>query len=208
MPLGRFHLCFQIASLRSQSIRIANYTIDLAFPSQENTDLTQLPQLLQQMITLGRMAGALLQGVCSTYKGLPTVGVAIQDYLTEEDVHKMARLATSERNRLLVLTLFYSVLRINEALSLTPGNLLIAESHLKLIQPKTQHAHEVGIPRWLTNELTAYIKANGIGSNKPIFDISAVTAWGIVKSYGHKIGKNISILTFSDIVEPLIWQEN
>ena len=127
--------------------------------------------------------------VTKSGKGLPPVGVAIQDYLTEEDVHRMARLATSERNRLLILLLFYSALRIGECLSVIPSNLLIAESHLKLIQPKTKQAHEVGIPRWLMAELMSYIKTSKILKDKRLFDISPVTAWQIVKSYGHKIHK-------------------
>jgi integrase len=46
--------------------------------------------------------------------------LAIQEYLTEEEVWKLSRLATSERNRLLVLTLFYSALRVAEVLKLIP----------------------------------------------------------------------------------------
>jgi len=127
--------------------------------------------------------------VTKSGKGLPPVGVAIQDYLTEQDVHKMARLATSERNRLLVLLLFYSALRIREALSLTPSNLLTEESHIKLIQSKTKQSHEVGLPRWLTNKLASYIKNSRILNKELIFPISPVTSWQLVRSYGHKIGK-------------------
>jgi integrase len=115
--------------------------------------------------------------------------LAIESYLTEDEVWKMAKLATSERNRLLVLTLFYSAFRIAEVLKLIPKDLL-ANNNIKVIT-KGSKAHEVGMPGWLMNELRAYIKANKIPSNQPIFKISPVTAWAIVKSLGRKINKDV-----------------
>jgi integrase len=47
------------------------------------------------------------------------------------------------------------------------------------------------MPGWLMDELRAYIKANRIPSNQPIFNISPVTAWAVAKSLGHKIHKDV-----------------
>jgi integrase/recombinase XerD len=115
--------------------------------------------------------------------------LAIQEYLTEDDVWRMARLATSERNRLLVLTLFYSAFRVAELLKIRPMDLL-ANNNIKVVT-KGSKAHEVGMPSWLIDELRTYIKANKIPSQQPIFDISPVTAWAIVKSLGRKIKKDV-----------------
>lgn len=124
-------------------------------------------------------------------RGFPKVGEAVRDYLTEDEVHRMANLATSERDRLFILTLFYSALRKVECLSLKPTNLLVDESHLKLIQPKTKQSHVVGLPRWLMGQLQDYVTANRIPKDKPIFDITPFDAWQLIKKYGRKINRKI-----------------
>jgi len=115
--------------------------------------------------------------------------LAIGSALTEEEVHRIAKLASSERNRLMVLTLFYSALRIAELLRLSPSNLLLNNNIS--ISTKGGKAHEIGMPTWLMDELRTYISENKIAKDELLFDISAVTAWAIVKSLGRKIGKDV-----------------
>ena len=130
-------------------------------------------------------------GTGQATRGFSKVGEAVRDYLTEDDIYRMAELATSQRDRLFILTLFYSALRKRECLGLKPSNLMTLESHLKLIQPKTKKSHVVGLPRWLMGQLQDYVTANSISKDKPIFDITPFDAWLLIKGYGRKIGKTI-----------------
>lgn len=115
--------------------------------------------------------------------------LAIVDALTEAEAQQMAKLAASERNRLMVLTLFYSALRKAEVLSLTPDNLL-PNNNIRVVT-KGKKGHEVGMPGWLMEELRAHIRANRIAKGQRLFEISPVTAWAIIKSLGRKMGKDV-----------------
>ena len=108
----------------------------------------------------------------------------------------MAELARAgpngERDRLLLLTLFYSARRISELLVLTPSRMrppdlltLMREKASKQLPPDIT----VSVPAWLWVQLKEYIRTERIKPDARVFPISRVRAWQIMKGLGKATGR-------------------
>lgn len=122
-------------------------------------------------------------------------------YLTEAQVWQLANAAAfsgdkGQRNKLLVLVLFYTAARKDAVLHITPGS-LIAPDMVQIRRLKGAKdmptMQECNIPSWLFQMLVAYVKEHCITSKQLIFDISGVRCWQIIKTLGLGLGWDITV---------------
>ena len=138
---------------------------------------------------------------------------SIVPYLTPEEVHQMAEAAAEarngERDKLLILLLFETGLRVSEALSLTPR--LIGQDGGKpviyLKKGKGRKPRLVACPEDLAHRIRSFAYSKEIGPDDRIFPINRKRAWQIVKLAGEKadLQKRVwpHLLRHSDAIERL-----
>ncbi len=133
---------------------------------------------------------------------------AIVPYLTPEEIGLMVERVKKERDKLLILLLFQTGLRISEALSITPESITMFEGYPVIhIVGKGKKKRMVACPEVLAYRIKSYCYEHKIDNGEKVFDISRVQAWKIIK----KIGKNAGIekriyphlLRHSDAIERL-----
>lgn len=105
----------------------------------------------------------------------------------KETVDDIIFRTTNNRNKLMLeLMARGGVRRVGEVLNLRSDD--IQESSLTIQSIKRGQAKEtVYIPRKLLVRLNAYVRINKIGLNDPIFPISYVAAWSMVKKAGRMV---------------------
>jgi len=136
---------------------------------------------------------------------------SIVPYLTPEEVADLAGACQGRnrhRNRLLILTLFQTGLRISEALSLTPRKIGSHEGYAALhIRGKGSKDRIVSCPENLTHQLKSYAFDRRLGLDDPIFPIGRKMAWVIVKRAAAAAGLQKQVwphlLRHSDAIERL-----
>ena len=137
---------------------------------------------------------------------------SIVPYLTPEEVYQMAEAASDgrngERDKLLILLLFETGLRVSEALSLTPR--LLGQHNGKpviYLKGKGKNPRMVACPEDLTHRIKSFAYSKEIGIDDRIFPINRKRAWQIVKLAGEKadIQKRVwpHLLRHSDAIERL-----
>ena len=138
---------------------------------------------------------------------------SIVPYLTPAEVFRMAGVAAENRNgdrdKLLILLLFETGIRVSEALSLTPR--LIGQSEGKpviyLKKSKGRKPRMVACPEDLAHRIRSYAYSKEIGIDDRIFAINRKRAWQIVKLAGEKAGiqKRVwpHLLRHSDAIDRL-----
>jgi integrase/recombinase XerD len=132
-------------------------------------------------------------------------------YLSPQEVRQMADAVEGrqrERDRLLILTMFQTGLRVSEALSITPRKLQTYEGHAVLyIRGKGNKDRMVACPNNLAHQLKSYAFDKELGLDDRIFPIKRVMAWLIVKRAAEKAGVQKGayphILRHSDAIERL-----
>ena len=91
------------------------------------------------------------------------------------------------RDRLMLELMARGGMRVGEVIRLKPGD--IQDRKLAIQNPKSGKPVEtVYIPRKLLERLNHYVKENNIRSFEPIFPVSYVSAWSMVKKAGRLIG--------------------
>ena len=102
-------------------------------------------------------------------------------YLTEEDVRQLTEGCKKERDRLLILLLFQTGLRISEALSLTPALIRNFEGRPAMeIIGKGKKLRMVALPVNLREKLESYAYRAKIEPSGRFFDINRSRAWQIL----------------------------
>ncbi len=138
---------------------------------------------------------------------------SIVPYLTPAEVYMMAEAVSGgrngERDKLLILLLFETGLRVSEALSLTPR--LIEQSNGKpvihLKKGKGGKPRMVACPEDLAHRIRSYAYLKEVGIDDRIFAINRKRAWQIIKLAGEKanLQKRVwpHLLRHSDAIERL-----
>jgi len=138
---------------------------------------------------------------------------SIVPYLTPAEVYQMAEAAADNRNgerdKLLILLLFETGLRVSEALSLTPR--LIGQHEGKpviyLKKGKGKKPRMVACPEDLAHRIRSFAYSKEVGPDDRIFPINRKRAWQIVKLAGEKanLQKRVwpHLLRHSDAIERL-----
>ena len=102
-------------------------------------------------------------------------------YLTEEDVKHLIRGCKKERDRLLILLLFQTGLRISEALALTPASIRNFEGKPAMeVIGKGKKLRMVALPVNLKDKLESYAYRARIEPRMRFFDINRSRAWQIL----------------------------
>jgi len=133
---------------------------------------------------------------------------SIVPYLTQEETKRLVEKVSKERDRLLILLLFQTGLRISEALSLTPKSFQVFEGYPIIhVIGKGKKKRMIACPEVLAYRIRSYCYEKKIQENERIFDISRVQAWKIIKKAGKEAGltKRIypHLLRHSDAIERL-----
>ena len=102
-------------------------------------------------------------------------------YLTEDEINRLVEACKKERNRLLILLLFQTGLRISEALSLTPALIRNFEGRPAMeIMGKGKKRRMVALPVNLKDKLESYAYRAKIEPKERFFDINRSRAWQIL----------------------------
>ncbi|MBI4708506.1 MAG: tyrosine-type recombinase/integrase [Candidatus Omnitrophica bacterium] len=102
-------------------------------------------------------------------------------YLVEDEVNQLCRACKKERDRLLILLLFQTGLRISEALALTPAS--IGEFEGKPVMEiigKGKKLRIVALPMNLREKLESYAYRARIEPRMRFFEINRSRAWQIL----------------------------
>ena len=102
-------------------------------------------------------------------------------YLTEDDINRLVEGCKKERDRLLIVLLFQTGLRISEALSLTPALIRNFEGRPAMeIMGKGKKRRMVALPVNLKDKLESYAYRAKIEPRMRFFDINRSRAWQIL----------------------------
>ena len=102
-------------------------------------------------------------------------------YLTEDEINRLVEGCKKERDRLLILLLFQTGLRISEALSLTPALIRNFEGRPAMeIVGKGKKRRMVALPGNLKDKLESYAYRAKLEPKEPFFDINRSRAWQIL----------------------------
>jgi len=108
----------------------------------------------------------------------------IVPYLTTEEVYQITDACqgrNGERDKLLILTLFQTGLRVSEALSITPRKIGVYNSHSVLsIKGKGGRPRLVSCPDDLAHQIKSYSFDEKLGLDDRIFKVNRIQAWRIV----------------------------
>lgn len=126
-------------------------------------------------------------------------------YLTEEDIRLLIEACKRERDKLLILLLFQTGLRISEALSLTPASIRNFSGKPALdIIGKGKKPRLVALPVNLKEKLESFAYRKKIVPEERLFKINRSRAWQILDEAGKKagIGKRVfpHLLRHSDAI--------
>jgi integrase/recombinase XerD len=110
-------------------------------------------------------------------------------YLTEEDVKRLIEGCKRERDRLLIMVLFQTGLRISEALALTPASIRSFDGKPALeIVGKGKKLRLVALPVNLKEKLESYAYRARIEPQSRFFDINRHRAWQIINEAQKRAG--------------------
>ena len=102
-------------------------------------------------------------------------------YLTEEDIARLVEACKKERDRLLILLLFQTGLRISEALSLTPASIRAFEGRPALeVVGKGKKLRMSALPEKLKDKLESYAYRARIEPRQRLFRFNRHRAWQIL----------------------------
>ena len=119
-------------------------------------------------------------GLVQSKMALSKVNMPVR-YLTEGDINQLVEGCKKERNRLLILLLFQTGLRISEALSLTPALIRNFEGRPAMeIMGKGKKRRMVALPANLKDKLESYAYRARIEPRMKFFDINRSRAWQIL----------------------------
>ncbi|MBU4419093.1 MAG: site-specific integrase [Candidatus Omnitrophica bacterium] len=110
-------------------------------------------------------------------------------YLTEEDIRQLAAGCKRERDRLLIMILYQTGLRISEALALTPASIRSFEGKPAMeIIGKGRKLRMVALPLNLKDKLESYAYRAGIEPKQRLFRINRHRAWQILDEASKAVG--------------------
>jgi integrase/recombinase XerD len=122
------------------------------------------------------MSNALVQSKAALNK----VNMPVR-YLTEDEINRLVEGCKKERDRLLILLLFQTGLRISEALSLAPALIRNFEGKPAMeIVGKGRKRRMVALPANLKDKLESYAYRARIEPRERFFDINRSRAWQIL----------------------------
>lgn len=126
-------------------------------------------------------------------------------YLTEDEIGLLVEACTRERDRLLIMVLYQTGLRISEALALTPSSIreIYGNPALEIVG-KGRKLRLVALPQVLKDKLESFAYRKGIARDERFFRINRSRAWQILDEVSKRagIGKRVfpHLLRHSDAI--------
>lgn len=122
----------------------------------------------------------------------------ITNYLEKPQVDVMLEAAATYniRDYLIIQLLWRTGIRVDELLHIRPCDLEYHTNMVRIVKAKGNKQRRVPLAAETLEQLQAYIDANNIGEEEPLFPITQQWVRAIVNKYAKLIGKNISPHTF------------
>jgi len=118
------------------------------------------------------------------YLKAPKTDKRLPKYITYEEFQEILKVVKKKRDRLILLLLFYTGVRVSELVNLKKNDIMLNEGFIR-VYGKGGKERIVPIPSFLIKELEEYLK--GVNGEK-LFDISTRQVERIVKKYAEKAG--------------------
>jgi integrase/recombinase XerD len=144
--------------------------------------------------------------ISSKYKALLSITTLIEtimkditDYLEKPQVDVMLKAATTTgniRDYLIMQLLWRTGIRVNELLNIRPCDLEYHTNMVRIVKAKGDKQRRVPLDPETLAQLQAYIEANKIPGEAPIFPITQQWARASINKYAKLIGKNVHPHTF------------
>jgi integrase/recombinase XerD len=114
----------------------------------------------------------------------------LSDYLEPEQVHAMldAARTCSQRDYLIIKTLWETGMRASELLALTPADIEKKNEVITVTNGKGGKERRVLLKSETVKELFSYVKTNTLGYDAPIFPLSRWTLYRIIRKYAALVG--------------------
>lgn len=136
---------------------------------------------------------------------------SIVPYLTREEIKLMIEAVQGrkkDRDRILIILLYQTGLRISEALNLTPRHIGMNKGNAVLfVTGKGRKPRMVACPNNLANKLKSYAYDRNLGLDERIFNINRFRAWQIIDRAAKDAGihKRVypHLMRHSDAIERL-----
>jgi integrase/recombinase XerD len=126
---------------------------------------------------------------------MPRSNATIPDYLGKEQIYEIlehAKAANSNQRDYTLLRLMWSTgVRVSEAVSITPKDIEPKHNVINIRHAKGDKMRRVHTDATTLKALEKYIEKEGIERDAPIFPVSRVRVFNIVKKYGGAIDENI-----------------
>ncbi len=117
----------------------------------------------------------------------------IKDYLDRDEVETILTAAStqSERDYLIIRTMWRTGMRVSELVAMTPSDIEEANRVINIVVAKGGKQRRVLVDGETVNRLTAYSAKHTITSDRPIFPLSTRHVYRIVNRYGPLVNKPI-----------------
>jgi len=114
----------------------------------------------------------------------PKTDKRLPKYITYEEFQEILKVVKKKRDRLILLLLFYTGVRVSELVNLKKSDIILNEGFIR-VYGKGGKERIVPIPNFLIKELEEYLK---VVNGEKLFDISTRQVERIVKKYAEKAG--------------------
>jgi len=123
---------------------------------------------------------------------------SITDYLEKEQVDQVLEVAgqCSQRDYLMLRVLWRTGVRVNELLTIMPGDIEPHNNVINVAKAKGGKQRRVHLDAETIKMLSEYIAAQQLADDRPIFALKQRQVRNIVKRYGSVIGKDVHPHTF------------
>jgi site-specific recombinase XerD len=122
----------------------------------------------------------------------------ITNYLEQAQVDLISEYAAAANTRdyLIIQLLWRTGIRVDELLHIRPADLEHHTNMVRIVKAKGNKQRRVPLAASTLAQLQAYIEANNIAEEEPLFPITQQWVRAILNKYGALIGRNIHPHTF------------
>lgn len=114
-------------------------------------------------------------------------------YLTIEDVRKLVDAATLERDRLVVLLLSQTGVRVSELVGLKVGDIGQDTLTIRHLKSRGEKYRQVPVSPYLAKALHSF--CNGVAGDNRVFPITRIRVQGILRTLAERAGLQGKVLT-------------
>jgi len=111
-------------------------------------------------------------------------------YIKREEVRSLLEVCTKERDKLIVLTLWNTGIRVSEMLQLTPSSFNFSDPSLTVrsLKKKKIYFRTIPLNPEYSGMVASYCMSNGFKMDQRIFPLSRIRVFQILQDLGSKAG--------------------